>query len=175
MVDIIRVKAGTELANLFLKIKLISGGSTSLTFIKCTQSLTTVLKVILKKQGVKGLTLHLKSSSIALQQSVSGYIIKDLTQVGPRVSRTRSGLPRLIPSSHRLIIRNRLPGYKILIKFYLSVFYIYRVLEFAGKVKLETITKPGKIFDLNRYLRYIPAFNDLMIRSSRISYDKLQD
>nr|QIR30238.1 RNA-dependent RNA polymerase [Plasmopara viticola lesion associated mitovirus 15] len=150
-------------------MKLIAGGSTSLTFISSTKYLSIQLKKILLKQGVKGLCLHLKSCSVSLQQSVSGYIIKDLTQVGPRVSRSRGGLPRLIPASHRIIIHNKKPGYKILIRFYLTIFYLYRVLEFKGSVKLETITKPGIEFDLEFFNKYIENFNTLMKRKIKVN------
>jgi len=149
----LRVKAESAIVDLFMRVKLIAGGSTSLSLIKSTVLLAKELKSIQKSQGVKGLALFLKSSSVALQQSCSGYVIKDFTKVGPRISRTRSGLPRIIPSSHRLLIINKRPGYLILIRFYLSIFYLYRVLEFKGKVKLNTITDPGKLFDLERFER----------------------
>lgn len=168
MSDIIRVKAGTALVDLFQKIKLIAGGSTSLSFIKSTVLLSRELKCILVKQGTKGLTLYLKSASVALQQSVSGYVIKDFTQVGPRPARTRTGLPRIIPSAHRLIIRNKRPGYLILIRFYLSIFYIYRVLEFKGKLKINTITDPGIQFEMSRYSRHIESFNILMAKGKTL-------
>nr|QIR30250.1 RNA-dependent RNA polymerase [Plasmopara viticola lesion associated mitovirus 27] len=150
------------MTDIFIRMKVISGGSTSLTFITSTKYLSIKLRRILQKQGIKGLCLHLKSSSVALQQSVSGYIIKDLSLVGPRVSRSRGGLPRLIPASHRIIIHNKKPGYKILIRFYLTIFYLYRVLEFKGLVKIETITKPGVEFDMEFFNKYITKFNLLM-------------
>lgn len=120
-------------------------------------------------QGNRGLALHLKSSAVALQQACSGYIIKDLTQIGPRISRTKGGgLPRIIPAHHRIIIKNRQPGYLILIRFYLSVFYLYRVIEFLGPLKLTTITAPGREFDMSRFAKYIDGFNKLM-RKNRVS------
>lgn len=156
-----------------MRIKLIAGGSTSLSLISSTKNLSIRLSKIQKKQGVKGLALFLKSSSVSLQQSVSGYIIKDLSEVGPRVSRTCSGLPRIIPARHRIIIHNRAPGYLILIRFYLSIFYLYRVLEFQGKVKLETITKPGVEFDMSRFQSKIELFNILMKRGRKSLSDPL--
>jgi len=114
-------------------------------------------------QGDKGLAVFLKSCAVSLQQASSGYIIEDLTQIGPRVSRTKGGgLPRIIPTHHRLIIKNRQPGYLILIRFYLSVFYLYRVIEFLGPLKLKTITAPGRSFDMGRFAKYISGFNKLM-------------
>lgn len=169
--DIIRVKAGTALTDIFLKIKLIAGGSLSLSLVKSTRLLALTLKDIQKRQGIKGLTLYLKSVSVALQQSVSGYIIKDFTAVGPRPSRTSSGLPRIIPSGHRLIIRNKGPGYLILIRYYLSLFYLYRVLEFKGKVKLNTITDPPKLFDIQRFKNYMENFTNLFLKGRQDHLD----
>jgi len=51
------------------------------------------------RQGIKGLVLNLKNCHMALMQSIAGYHV-DLPS-GPRVSRTRLGLPRVIPIVHR--------------------------------------------------------------------------
>jgi hypothetical protein len=129
-------------------MKVIIGGSTSLSFISSVRLLARRLSQIYRRQGVKGLTLHLKAATVLLQQSVAGYVLYDVTPLGPRVARTGSGLPRLIHANHRLIIINKRPGYLLFVRFYLTVFSVYRVLEFPGKLKLNTITDPGKSFDL---------------------------
>lgn len=156
--DIIRVKAGSALYLIFKNFKYIAGGSISKHFLKEAKILALKLQSIRKDQGTKGLTLFLKSCSITLQQSLSKYRIKDVTLVGPRVSRTRSGLPRIISRHHRNIMINRKPGSYFLMRYYLSIFYIYRVLVFPGKVKLETITNPGKYYDENRMEKYMDIF-----------------
>lgn len=153
-----RVKAIPGISKIFIKLKLISGGSISSIFIKEARVLAFKLSRIRKEQGVKGLTFYLKSCSIALQQSLAGYRIHNMTLVGPRISRTKSGLPRIICRSHRLIMSNRKPGCYFLMKYYLSIFYFYRVLEFPGKLKLETITSPGKLFNMNHYESYMDHF-----------------
>lgn len=158
-----RVKAVQVISLLFQKFKLITGGSVSFVFIKETQILAHKLCLIYHKQGVKGLTLYLKTCSVALQQALAGYRIDNLTLVGPRISRTAKGLPRIICRSHRLVITNRLPGCYFLMKFYLSVFYTYRVLIFPGKLKLETITAPGVLYDMNHYESYIDHFFRIFI------------
>lgn len=162
--DIRHVKV-TTISTLFQKLKVLVGGSISLGFIKCTMTIANSVKFIAKAQGIKGLTLYLKASAVLLQQSVAGHRIIDVGALGPRVSRTKGvGLPRLIPARHRLIIVNRRPGYTYLIKFYLSIFYIYRVLEFPGKLKLETITAPGKFFNMPLYEGYMENFLNLFLK-----------
>lgn len=88
-------------------MKLIVGGKPSLDFIRTSKVLATRLRDIQKSQGIKGLVLYLKVNSVLLQQAISGHVLVDVTPLGPRVSRTKGGgLPRIIPSHHRLIIRN---------------------------------------------------------------------
>jgi len=114
--DIIRVKAGTTFSFILIKLKLIVGGSLSPSFIKETKVLALKIAKVRKAQGVKGLTLYLKASSVVLQQSLAGYRIDNMTLIGPRVSRTKSGLPRIISRRHRLIMINRKPGCYFLMK-----------------------------------------------------------
>jgi hypothetical protein len=156
--DMFRVKAVHAIAKLFSKLKLIAGGSLSLCFLKEAQVLASKLSSIRKEQGIKGLTFYLKSCSIALQQSLAGYRIHNMTLVGPRISRTKRGLPRIICRSHRLIMVNRKSGCYFLMKYYLTIFYFYRVLEFPGKLKLETITNPGIFINMNHYESYMDHF-----------------
>lgn len=158
------VKAKTAIKTLFLKFRLIAGGSLSISFVKEAQILAIKLQAIRKAQGKRGLTLYLKSSSVALQQSLAGYRIDNMTEVGPRISRTNSGLPRIIPRLHRSIMINRRPGSYLLMRYYLSIFYIYRSLVFPGKVKLETITKPGVYYDENRFGIHIENFLTLITK-----------
>lgn len=113
---------------------------------------------------MKGLTLYLKVASVLLQQSLAEYRVDDVTLIGPRISRTRKGLPRVIPASHRYIIVNRRPGCYLLMRYYLSIFYMYRVLTFPGKLKLESISSPGKYFNFERFEIHIDRFIDLFFK-----------
>jgi len=168
----LRVKAKLEISRLFQKLRLISKGSLSNSFIKETQILAVNLIKIRRDQGTKGLTLFLKSCSIALQQSLAGYRINDMTKVGPRISRNGSGLPRVISTNHRILMINRGPGCYLLMRYYLTIFYIYRVLVFPGKVKLETITSPGKYYDENRFGIHMENFITLI--SSKLKVKPLE-
>jgi len=95
---------------------------------------------ILRTKGVKGLVLYTKSCNILLMQSVGGTRLHDSGQLGPRVARDRTGIPRVIPRAHRILIRQ---GDRKLLKIWLSWFSIYRILTFPGTLKLSTITQKG--------------------------------
>jgi hypothetical protein len=167
--DIICVKAGTALTNIFKSIKLIAGGKLTLKFSKESKILALKLNNIRKAQGIKGVVLYLKASSVLLQQALSQYRIKDCSSIGPRISRNGTGIPRIICRDHRLIMLNRSPGCYLLMRYYLSVFYIYRLLKYPGKVKLETITNPGKYFNMGKYENYIELFLSKFCRKDHLN------
>jgi hypothetical protein len=128
-------------------VKLIAGGSLSSKFISSLTVTLVELCKISQQQGIRGLVLYLKVAAVILQQASAGHKVPDLTLIGPRVKRNQSGLPRIIPASHRLVIINRRPGWEYLLRFYLTLFSIYRVIPLRGKVKLNTITDPGVVIN----------------------------
>lgn len=166
--DIICVKAGAAsaaLVNLLAKVKLIAGGRVSKKFYFELIDIHTQLKTIQKSQGDKGLIMFLKAAQVALQQSASGYKVKDMRPLGARISRTKGLLlPRIIAGSHRKIIINNLPGKYMLLKFYLSLFYMYRVIIVPKySVNLDTIVKDGvpnplKFVPHRYYSMFLSAF-----------------
>lgn len=80
--------------------------------------------------------MYLKGCSVLTQQYVGGMRIPNPRDVGPAVSRTRGGLPRIIPAQQRLLIRKGDPE---VIRLWLSLFNIYRVLNAKHKLKTDTI------------------------------------
>lgn len=84
---------------------------------------------------------YLKACSVYLQQSVANQMIIDSTRLGPKVSRTKSGIPRIIPAQQRKLIRK---GDRRVIRFWMSLFALYRVLEYPGNIDLSSITNIGK-------------------------------
>jgi hypothetical protein len=90
-----------------------------------------------RKQGAKGLVRHLKVLYIITQQAAGGNKVLDLTSLGHRVARTASGVPRIINKTHRKEI---MTGNVVVLRFYLTIFGLYRVLPVKGKVNLGTIT-----------------------------------
>jgi hypothetical protein len=108
-------------------------------------------------QGIKGLVIHLKAAGVCLAQASGDHMIKDVSKLNCRVSRTNRGIPRLILASDRQRIRN---GDKVMEKFYHSLFSLYGVLSFPGKVKVHTITAPftGQESAIADVIGYIPYF-----------------
>lgn len=123
-----------------------------------------LLQGIQRTQGTKGLILYLKSCSVSLQQAIGGQVHPNSLDLGSRISRTRSGLPRVIPARHRILISNQGPGYAVWIRFYLTVFSMYRVIPLVGRPKFNTITDPGVWYDANALDKFIPKFLKLFVR-----------
>jgi len=93
---------------------------------------------LFKHNGAKGACLTLKVYAVLLQQSIGGYVIRDLTELKFRVARTRQNLPRVIPRVHREMIRK---GDTAMMKFYLTLFNLYRVIDFKGELTLAALSK----------------------------------
>jgi len=93
-------------------------------------------------EGPVGVVQHLKTSHVLIQQAVGGYKVRDLSSLGRRVRRARSGLPYWIPVQAR---RSLMAGSVSEIRFWTSCCAIYRVIEFPGRLKLGTITDPSPV------------------------------
>jgi hypothetical protein len=137
---LLRVKAGLPLLLPILQVGRVVVGTLNPSWVKVSYVFARSLANLYRSQGVPGVVKHLKVASVILQQAAAGYRIKDLTELGPRLSRTGTGLPRIIPHQQRQRI---LAGDSMCIRFWLSLFSIYRVLEFPGIIKTSTITSPG--------------------------------
>lgn len=115
---------------------------------------------IFQTQGMKGLVIWLKANTVLLQQSLGGFRLHDVTELKCRPSRNLRGIPRLVVASDRALMR---AGRTEVMRFNLTLFNLYRVLEFPGTLKLGTITDgfKGSMELGGTYLRvcsYIPAF-----------------
>lgn len=112
-----------------------------------------------RTQGSKGLVLHLKAVTVLFQQCLGGHRLRDTSGLKSRVSRRGMGLPLVIPSQDRALIR---AGDVKIIRFYMTIFNIYRIIEFPGKVNLSTITAPFNGDSNHPYykmvLGFVPAF-----------------
>lgn len=69
-------------------------------------------------------------------------MLPDTRPLKAAISRSRSGIPRLIPREHRLLIK---AGSRREIRLWMTLLGLYRVLGFKGEVKTSTIDTPGKI------------------------------
>jgi hypothetical protein len=122
-----------------------------------------IVKHLLRSQGIAGTVKFLKTAGTMVQQSIGGHVVGDLGKLGPRVSRTKSGLPRFIPPQLRVLVRS---GDAVTVKIILTLINVFRVFEFPGAPKLSTITAPNKGHGgMNRMIySYIPLFIARFVR-----------
>jgi hypothetical protein len=84
---------------------------------------------------------YLKASSLAISKAIGKCKLESLRELEPDLALPRltsSGLPRFIPSrDRRLIIGGSVP----VIRFYMTLFSVYRVISIPGTLKLGTITQ----------------------------------
>lgn len=134
------VKRTTRLVGLLERVVPLIVGSSSLSWVKAVASFGKFVTVLISKQGQKGTALYLKTANISLLRSISGCKLDGSRLAGSAVSLSRAGLPRVIPAGYRKRIRD---GDTAVIRLWLGLFTLYRVLDFRGKIKLNTITDPG--------------------------------
>lgn len=115
-------------------------GSHSLSWVKAVASYSWFVKRMYQSRGSQGLAIFLKAANLMLIRSVAGRKLENSRLAGGAVSSTSGGLPRVIIPAHRKRIRG---GDKSVIRFWLGLFTLYRVLSFRGRLNLNTITDPG--------------------------------
>ena len=170
--ELFTVKGGRPLVNILKGISIMAAARTTTGSIKFIVLFIVHVKNLMRTQGVKGTSKYLKASVVSLQQSLGGHLVRDVAQLGARVSRSGRGIPRFIPPQIRIRIRASDPT---AIRMTLTLLNVYRVFEFPGKLKLSTITDVSKgTNSLIGYLRsVIPLFNRLFVLD-RFSRDKLE-
>lgn len=157
---------GRPLIRYFIMLCRVLGGSLRRNWVRVVYLLVIRLSAVHKHQGVPGLVKFLKTCSVSLQQHLGGHYERDLTSLGPRISRTKDGIPRILPSGVRKAIRS---GSVFYIRLSLTVFALYRVLVYTGTLKTKTITDPylGTVQALNRVKAFIPRFSKLFMNSEK--------
>lgn len=85
---------------------------------------------------------YLKACQLSIQKAISGDRIKSLRDLEPDLPLprlTKSSLPRYIPLGDRRAI---LSGSPSVIRWWLTLYSVYRIMQAPSKLKLETITQP---------------------------------
>jgi len=153
------VKAGRPLALKLLSFIGLVGGASLSSWVKILYRFAWHCGWIMKTQGVRGLCLRLKAYSILLMSVTAGKKHKDVTLLGPAISRTKSGLPRCIPVMHRRRIRS---GDRLIVRAWLSLFGLYRVLDFKGVFSVDTIIAPFE--GQPRVVRRVSRYSEFFVR-----------
>lgn len=129
---------GHLMLSMLKSIALILGGRTRPTLVRATYVTISKICVIKQNNGLKGVVKYLKTCSVISQQYLGGHHHHNLTDLDMRVSRTRLGLPRLMP----VLWRQRFGKDIFLTRYILSIFAIYRILLFESPVKIKAIIAP---------------------------------
>lgn len=155
------VKHTRVLRGLLIRVAFLAVGRITPTWVTLFYTFGKQIKRICKSQGLPGLVRYCKVAYVTTQQSAGGYRVQDITSLGCRISRTTSGLPRIINKVHRRQIRN---GNTAVLRMYLTMFGLYRVIEIPGKVKLHTITGLClyRQADWMNHCEFIPEFFRLL-------------
>lgn len=114
--------------------------------------------------GRFALVRYLKSCQITLMQLLASGPISDPRKLGGIHGRGRGKVPRLIPVYHRVaIIRGDIP----VIRFWLSLLGIYRIIDVRGRASFESIYLPGvekqfkQVYNLGTFLNHIQEVSTL--------------
>jgi hypothetical protein len=158
----ISVKRGRPLVNMFLNISSLMGWRKSCSLTKAIIHFCNAAYKVQKEQSIKGLVIQLKTCSIILQQSMGGYRLENMGLLGTRIARNGRGLPRKwIPLIHRKAL---LRGDPKVFKLYMTLFGLFRVLNFPGKLSWKTIITPGSgDFYLTEFRSFLTIFQKLLL------------
>jgi hypothetical protein len=94
-----------------------------------------------KNHGSYHVVQYLKGCHLAIQKFIAGEPVNSIKELaGPGIyPRLSNGLPKFITLADRNLIRRGNPA---IIRYYLTLFSLYRVLDCKKTLKLSTITKP---------------------------------
>jgi hypothetical protein len=107
----------------------------------------------------------LKSCYVSLQKALANDNLKSLRDLEPDLPLPRliNGLPSFIGSKDRSLIKK---GHTAIIRFWSSLFSIYRILKCSYKLKTSTITTPftgdyNKLMEIQRQIKAGAYFESL--------------
>jgi len=156
---LIFVKEGRPLVKILLNSVIPMGGRRTSNWARIMVLYLRQLNRLFRAGGRPYVVKYMKACQVLLQQVSAGYVISDTGPLGCRISRDRSGFPRIIPSFQRKLIRR---GDKRVLRVWLTLFSLYRNINYPGVLKLSTITdsstQTSRISDI---YKYIPDFAKL--------------
>jgi hypothetical protein len=139
--EVFSVKGGRPMVDHLIRmVYLLRDGVTPAYVRICISFLRDVVSIY-RKSGMKFLVKYLKTCQLLLIQAAGNQRPRfDSRYFGAAVSTTASGLPRIIPKTHRAFIR---ASSSFHIKFWMTLFGLFRVLPYPSKPKIATIIQPG--------------------------------
>jgi hypothetical protein len=134
------LKGGRALGAALLKVLHLRDGGMTSQWCSATMSFAKFVVRLQRQGGWRYVVIYLKACKVLLQQAAGGYRIPRTHDLGCAVSRTGSGLPRIIPVVHRRAILSKDIW---TIRLWLTFFNLYSVLEFEGVPKFTPIMAPS--------------------------------
>lgn len=156
------LKSVKSLFHAILKVVMVVNGHLNKNVVVCIGILLIRILYIVRKNGMTFAAKYLKSCGLFVMKAVGMKNHKTLHSSlykDTKVSLCNGGLPRIIPSYLRNLIRKENTS---AIRLVLSIFNLYRVMPFKGVAKLETITKPSNFHIRPSLDNYIPRFLNLI-------------
>lgn len=95
-----------------------------------------------RHHGPRFVVKYLKALTVALQRFIGGQPLSSLREIEPDLPLPRlatCGLPTFIPLRERLELKKLTPS---VVRWWLTLFSVYRIISIPGVLKLETITAP---------------------------------
>lgn len=173
----LKVKLGRPAVTPLLCMVSLLGRRVNLSVVKVLLTTLATFYRLRRFGGNKFLIIYLKACFSLLQQYIGGQRLHDLTPFGVRVGRTHSGCPSIIPAIHRQRIR---AGDTWCIRFWLSIFALYRVLDCKLKPNLSSISdgssmEPQLLWEFSQFLQTHFLLSLSRFRKSRLSQVRLGD
>lgn len=123
-------------------LSMMSSSQKILPKVRLTARFLQYLLVMNKRHGTTYMVKYLKCGQLAIQRYLAGSPLqsfRDLEPDLPLPRLSRRGLPTIIQTRDLTLLANR--GEKV-VRFWLTLFALYRIIELPSKVKLDTITSP---------------------------------
>jgi hypothetical protein len=121
-----------------------------------------------KTNGSEQVVKFLKASQLGVQKALARDKINSLRSIDKSLVRsklTASGLPTIIPSRDRKLIMG---GSAPVIRFWLTLFSVYRVIDIFGELKIQTIVSPSTAKP-ELFSSVVQEYSALLRRSSLVS------
>jgi hypothetical protein len=155
------VKGGRALGAALAKVLHFRGGGMTSRWYNAIMSFAKYVVKLQRRNGWTYVVIYLKACAVLLQQAAGGLKIENTRDLKCAVSRSRSGIPRIIPPVMRRAIQSKDIW---TIRIWLSMFRLYQVIDMRTVVKLESIMTPssmdiGTFLDWANFLNaFVPCF-----------------
>jgi len=159
-------------AVLLRSVSILAGSNANL--VRVTYRFVITIKKMVKTHGETLTVKWLKACHVATMRYIGQDSVDSLRDIEPDLPmmRTASGLPAIIPVTHRRAIRaykhnNLATGGILYVRLWLTLFGLYRVLSIPGVMKLSTIsdlpTFDSSWLDM---LKFLPVYSEWLERRS---------